>query len=285
MAIPAKSFPIPGTDLYYTVRRSSRSKRAKIQVSIHGKIEVVLPQADPRQEMTEFVIQHLDWIQKVRAKYEGIRREVATQPPATSGEMGHGAANPGELSEEKPSWGLGAQAALPRSIELRSLIQTWQISYDFGQPSPSVRRSMSIHSAYPNLLIQGPVQDPTLQYAATQDLLRRWLRDQARTFLPQWLRSISQKTGLGYAKVTIRSQKTIWGSCSAKGAINLNDRLLFLPPELVDYVLVHELCHTRHLNHSRQFWALVHTKDPDYGVHEAGLQKAWAYIPPWAVVV
>jgi predicted metal-dependent hydrolase len=62
-----------------------------------------------------------------------------------------------------------------------------------------------------------------------------------------WLKRVSKKTGLSYAAASIR-QQTRWGSCSSRRLINLNARLLFLPPNLVTYVLVHELCHTKHLN-------------------------------------
>ncbi len=87
--------------------------------------------------------------------------------------------------------------------------------------------------------------------------LRGWIRQRARDLFPALLTQISSTTGLGFNKMTIRSQKTRWGSCSRRGNISLNDQLVFLPAKTVEYLMIHELCHTRHLNHSKAFWALV----------------------------
>jgi len=87
--------------------------------------------------------------------------------------------------------------------------------------------------------------------------LRRWIRRRARLTLPPLLERISRQTGLAYKRVSIRSQKTRWGSCSSRGNISLNDQLLFLPADVVEYLMIHELCHTRHLNHSKAFWTLT----------------------------
>lgn len=70
--------------------------------------------------------------------------------------------------------------------------------------------------------------------------------------------------GLPFRSVRIRNQHTLWGSCSAKGDLSFNYQLVFLPEKLVDYIIVHELCHVRELNHSKQFWSLVGRTIPDH---------------------
>jgi hypothetical protein len=111
--------------------------------------------------------------------------------------------------------------------------------------------------------------------------LRRWVRRRAWQSFPVLLGEISIRTGLGFNKLSIRSQKTRWGSCSVRGNISLNDQLLFMPPATVEYLMVHELCHTRHLNHSKAFWELVEQHCPEYRRHEKLLGKPHNWVPDW----
>ena len=111
--------------------------------------------------------------------------------------------------------------------------------------------------------------------------LRGWIRRRAKKALPPLLAQVSRQTGLGYHKVSIRSQKTRWGSCSSRGNISLNDQLLFLPAQAVEYLMIHELCHTRHLNHSKSFWQLVETHCADYREHEKLLGESRNLVPDW----
>ena len=111
--------------------------------------------------------------------------------------------------------------------------------------------------------------------------LRNWVRRRAWQSLPVLLGEISTRTGLEFNRLSIRSQKTRWGSCSIRGNISLNDQLLFMPVEIVEYLMIHELCHTRHLNHSTVFWALVEHHCPNYRSHEQLLRESRKRIPDW----
>jgi len=97
-----------------------------------------------------------------------------------------------------------------------------------------------------------------------------------------WLDELSALAELPYGAISVRGQRTRWASCSSRGNINLNYRLLFLHPDVVRYILNHELCHTVHLNHSRSFWSLLATLEPDYKVFNDQAKKGMEEVPGWA---
>jgi len=113
------------------------------------------------------------------------------------------------------------------------------------------------------------------------DLLRQQVRKLAWQLLPPMLQAIADELGFSYRKVSIRSQKTRWGSCSSSGTINLNDQLIFLPSDSVRYLMIHELCHTRHMNHSSAFWQLVAQHCTDYRRLDSQLSQARQHVPDW----
>lgn len=90
------------------------------------------------------------------------------------------------------------------------------------------------------------------------------LAEKARAYIPERVKFYAPQVGVTYGHVTIRSQKTRWGSCSAKGNLNFNCLLMLAPPEVIDSVVVHELCHRKEMNHSPRFYAEVLRVFPDY---------------------
>jgi predicted metal-dependent hydrolase len=100
--------------------------------------------------------------------------------------------------------------------------------------------------------------------ANTLDALERWYRTQARAQITPRLDHATQALGKPYTRLTIRNQRTRWGSCSATGALSFNWRLLLAPEPVLDYVVWHEACHLVVMDHSKRFWALVERHVPAY---------------------
>lgn len=96
------------------------------------------------------------------------------------------------------------------------------------------------------------------------------LSRQAAQYIPPRVAMYAERIGVSYGRITIRHQRTRWGSCSTKGNLNFNCLLMLTPPEVIDYVIVHELCHRKEMNHSARFWALVASLLPNYTE-----QKRW----------
>lgn len=113
------------------------------------------------------------------------------------------------------------------------------------------------------------IPDYTSLTPMEKNKIRRHIMERLKLYAPQM--------GVKFARVTVRDQKTRWGSCSSKGNLNFNYRLHYLPQELMDYVVVHELAHRIHMNHSREFWEVVAAFDADYKEHRKRLHEIRIY--------
>ena len=164
----------------------------------------------------------------------------------------------------------------PTSICLALLDETWQTAYSVA---PGERMSLRELEGFV-LSLTGPVDDPAIVAAA----LNRWLQRRAKDVLVPWLNRLSAELSLPFRRAGVRRQRTKWGSCSAEKCINLNRNLLFLPEPMAKYVLVHELCHGRRLDHSKKFWDLLETFQPNARQTAAKVRRATELVPHWAIV-
>lgn len=103
--------------------------------------------------------------------------------------------------------------------------------------------------------------------------LERWYRRQARLEIAPRLDAACARAGVTYTRLSIRSQRTRWASCSANGAMSFNWRLLLAPPSVLDYVVEHEVAHLTHMDHSPRFWALLESRVPDWRDHARWLRR------------
>ena len=159
----------------------------------------------------------------------------------------------------------------PERIEFALTDRAWQVHYE-----PAARSS--VHDADDGLLV---VRGPDHSHRRVSQALLRWLYGQAARELGERLSSLSGEIGIDYSQLGLRRQRTRWGSCSARGSISLNVCLMFQRPEVVRYLMVHELCHRRHMNHSDRFWRLVEEFEPQWRALDAELLKGWRSVPGW----
>jgi predicted metal-dependent hydrolase len=167
-----------------------------------------------------------------------------------------------------------APLQLPTEIGLAVLGGTVQIEY---RQAPG--RASASAGAGGRLTIATPDVDQASRIAA----LVAWLKGRFRASVARRLDAIGARTGLAYRRIEVRQQRTRWGSCSARGTLSINVAAAFLPLAVIDYLLLHELCHTRHMNHSKRFWALVEQFEPDYRRLDRELAHAWRHLPTWIV--
>jgi len=161
--------------------------------------------------------------------------------------------------------------ALPQKIHFSAIHQTWMIKYEEGTGR------LCLVEAYPTLTLRGKYEADYI----LQEALKRWVKKQAKLHLSVWLAKTAADMNLTYHAVSIRLQKRRWGSCSAKGNISLNAALLFLPDFLVQHVLIHELAHLKHLNHSKAFWSEVKKFEPEYKENRRLLKQHAKDVPAW----
>jgi predicted metal-dependent hydrolase len=122
------------------------------------------------------------------------------------------------------------------------------------------------------LPVSSTLEDPDV-VREIRRVLQSALRIEAKSYLPKRLAYIAEEHGYVYTQVRFSHASGRWGSCNSEGVISLNIALMKLPFELIDYVIIHELAHTRFLNHSESFWKQVSLADPDYRNHRKALKQ------------
>jgi predicted metal-dependent hydrolase len=165
-----------------------------------------------------------------------------------------------------------SEPTLPETIDLTALGESVRLHFAVNQQTGIKEKA--------GLLT---IQAPSLHGPDCWPLVQNWLKKRAKQVLPGLCIQTGSAIGLRPKRVHIRLQKTRWGSCSSNGTVSLNAALLLRPPEQVHYVLIHELCHLRHMNHSKRFWKLVSEYVPHWQELDRELDKAWQTSPNWLI--
>jgi predicted metal-dependent hydrolase len=157
---------------------------------------------------------------------------------------------------------------VPRCIDFAFTGERLTVDWRRGTPIELKRVEGALH-------VQAPDE------AAVRGLLQAWLKRAAQERLTPGLLQLAADLKYSVARVSIRCQRTRWGSCSTRGTVSLNCSLVFLRPEVVRYLFVHELAHTKHMNHSASFWRLVEKLEPEYRRLDRELLAGWRTVPGW----
>ena len=221
----------------YTVRRSERAKRQRIILTPKG-MEVVAPAGRSDREIETFVHSRRRWVHDEREKMQEL---LATSPWPEHFVTG---------------------AKIPyRGRRMRLTVKT--VSGD------------TIITAYRNgFFVDVPRSvSPGDRDGTIKHVLELWLRRRVENDAESFVRRYGRKVGQEPKAIRIKDQKHLWGSCGKDRVINLNWRLIFMPKTILEYAVVHELCHLKHRHHSPAFWSQVRSLLPDYEPRKVWLER------------
>jgi predicted metal-dependent hydrolase len=225
----------------WSIRESARARRLTVRVFHTGRVEVVVPRRTSKHAVDRFLERHRSWIERKRDE----ARQKAVPPSPFP----------------------------PPRIELAACQETWAVHLAGGTGRPQ----LSAAGPAATLILAGDVHNAH----GVRKLLRHWLTERAREVLTPQLSALACELGFSYERIRIGRQRTRWGSCSNRGTISLNCCLLFQRTAVVRYLLIHELVHTLHMNHSRRFWQRVERDCPDYQSLDRELLDGWRRVPVW----
>ena len=217
---------IQGQRIAYTVRYSKRARRVNLKIDFSKGLEVIVPAEMKLANLEPVLRRHEKWILKHIGKVDPISSR--------------------QYIDGETIFYLGDEYMLRLMPDVNKSRVTLQLDGEY-------------------MRVKLPVGLAEAERAAViRDALIAWYRRQAKQYIPPRVAELAHQHGFQYKKISIRGQKTRWGSCSNLGNLNFNWGLMMTPPEAIDYLIIHELCHLRELNHSQRFWDLVASLFPDY---------------------
>lgn len=225
----------------YTIKVSKRARQVTLRVQPGLGLVVSIPQRFAKRDVPEVLAEHDAWIR------ESLQ----------------------ELEEQTPA---AYRIWPPQILDLCAIGEVWRVH--LGQASSRIDGT---HSPIFDLYLTEHENDRAAVASAIAAVLKR----RARQVLPDWVKRLAAPNGLSVARVSVRGQRTVWGSYSSSGTLSLNYKLLFLTERYVDYVLLHELAHTKHLDHSPEFWQFLFSLDAEAEHLDATMNKATQTVPPW----
>jgi predicted metal-dependent hydrolase len=229
----------------YSVRHSPNAKNLRLKVTREDGLLVVVPKGYDEKKIPSLLKQKKVWIADALKRIGETRRFL--EPTSA--------------------------IYLPEVVRTVALGETWPVTYRQEATHSGVR----LRADNGNLVISGS----DLPRNVVIRKLKDWLRLKVREDLFPLAEKLAAKHDMKIGGLLVKSQRTRWASCSAQRNLALNTKLLFLSPDLVRYAVIHELCHTVHMDHSHEFWQLVAVHEPNYKVLDRALRGAWRSVPQW----
>ena len=226
---------IGGKELKYILKRSSR-KTIGIAIEKNGSVKVISPTKVSENYINQLLQQKSDWIVKKLKEFETRTFKIKKSKEFEEGE---------------------SFSYLGKEYKLKLF-------------NSSTLKKPVVRLNGENLIIAFPNR---IEAEKLREALKQWYVVQFKLIIAERVKHYSSIIGVIPKKITIREQKTRWGSCSARGNINLNWKLIMASLEVLDYVVIHELCHMREMNHSKEFWKLVEGVFPQYKKCRAWLKE------------
>ncbi len=222
---------------------SDRARRLQIRIRADGSLQMTVPFGVSGKTVNDFLLEMIPWIRRTLPQ---VRHRAAA-------------------AKKKDT-------RFPDAVTLGFLGETFRTEYRWLDKCwTAARLDREGHALH----FSGCVLDGGSVLAAFSELLKRT----AQSAFPEALADLSERTGIAFRRCTVRLQSSRWGSCSADGNISLNAKLLFFPPEIAEYVMIHELCHRREMNHSAAFWREVSAFLPDWKARRRELRRLSEGLP------
>jgi predicted metal-dependent hydrolase len=215
------------------IERISRQRGLKITVLPNATVILRVSKNEKDSHIQKFILRHKNWIENALEKAQKIQFSYP-------------------------------QLSFLEGEKLRLLGKDYFLQFEKGQYGDLV------YTKEDRLIVRTAKE---VSYEQTRELVFDFYLQAAQRVFPERVRQLSEQTGLIPKKLSLRKQKTLWGSCTHRGHIQLNWKLISAPLSVIDYVIIHELAHLRHPNHSQRFWKTVETYCPDYKSLRKWLKK------------
>ncbi|TVS11546.1 MAG: M48 family peptidase [Wenzhouxiangella sp.] len=246
--LPVSTESSESSELPYRVRVHPRARHVRLRIDPRQGLIVTVPARFDRRRIPALLADRAEWIRRVQDGQAAIRND---HEPALLGNR-------------------------PARISLPAIDREWSVDYRTTR-----RRRLALEEQTDRLVFHLPALADDALDQRISVALKKWLLASGRHTLPQWVAHLAAAHGFRYGAVRVRNQRSRWGSCSSRGDLSINARLLFCPAPACEYVLVHELVHTVHPDHSPAFWNRVAELVPDYQRQQSALTNAWLCLPEW----